>query len=202
VQLTGTGKSIHDMATNGVGKFGAVLPNGEVREAFAELTGINVARGLGLILAKDQKRIGIRCGVATMQVGGGKAEVERLVVDTDTVRIEGDGHIDLAEEAFDLEIDGEPKKVRLLRLRAPVTLEGSIRKPQLGVDKGETAKQAGIAGALGALIAPLTAAFAFIDPGLAKDANCAALLAEAEQAKDAPPNQLAARPAPPAPRSQ
>ncbi|HEV7714618.1 MAG TPA: hypothetical protein VGO53_03430, partial [Steroidobacteraceae bacterium] len=33
--------------------------------------------------------------------------------------------------------------------------------------------------AIGAVVAPLAAVIAFVDPGLAKDANCSALLAEA-----------------------
>ncbi|HTE42338.1 MAG TPA: AsmA family protein [Steroidobacteraceae bacterium] len=180
-QLVGTGNSVHAFATSADGKVNAVIPRGEIREAFAELTGINVARGLGLILSKDQDRMDVRCGVAAMNVHDGKADLEQFVFDTKTVLIKGDGDINLASEKLDLEIEGHPKKIRLLRLRAPVKINGSLRDPDVGIDVAETAKQAGIAGALGALIAPITAALAFIDPGLAKDADCAALLAEAEK---------------------
>jgi hypothetical protein len=41
------------------------------------------------------------------------------------------------------------------------------------------AKQGAEAAALGALATPLAAILAFVDPGLAKDANCSALLEEA-----------------------
>ncbi|MBC7982608.1 MAG: AsmA family protein [Candidatus Obscuribacterales bacterium] len=182
MQLTGTGNSVHDIAANANGQLNAVVPHGEIRKAFAELTGINVARGLGLLLAKDQDRSTVRCGVAVLQVKDGNAQVEQMVFDTETVLIKGDGKIDLKSEALNLDIDGEPKKVRLLRLRTPITVNGTLRKPAVGIDKSDTAKQVGIAGALGALFTPLAAALAFIDPGLAKDADCAALLAEAEKA--------------------
>jgi uncharacterized protein involved in outer membrane biogenesis len=180
-QLVGTGNSVHAFATSADGKVNAVIPRGEIRQAFAELMGINVARGLGLMLAKDQERIDVRCGVAAMNVQDGKADLAQMVFDTKTVLIKGDGNINLESESLDLEIEGHPKKVRLLRLRTPVTLNGSLRDPDIGIDAGETAKQAGIAGALAALISPITAALAFIDPGLAKDADCAALLADAEK---------------------
>jgi hypothetical protein len=39
-------------------------------------------------------------------------------------------------------------------------------------------KQGAIAAALGTIVTPIAAVFAFVDPGLAKDQNCAALLAE------------------------
>ena len=67
-----------------------------------------------------------------------------------------------------------------MRLRTPIKVGGHLRKPSVGVDPGKTAGQAGIAAALGALIAPLAAVVAFVDPGLAEDADCSALFAEAK----------------------
>jgi hypothetical protein len=69
--------------------------------------------------------------------------------------------------------------------------------PELGVETGALAAQGGIAAALG-FLNPLAAILAFIDPGLANDANCAPLLAEAK-AKGAPIKDSAVRNAP-APR--
>jgi AsmA family protein len=181
-QLTGVGNSVREFAANADGQLSGVIPSGEIRKAFAELTGINVARGLGLLLTGSQERADVRCGAATFRVEDGEAHAEQIVVDTDSVLIEGDGTVHLGSETLDLEILGKPKKLRLVRLRAPVTLTGTLRKPDIGVDAGDAAKQVGIAGIVGAIFSPLTAALAFIDPGLAKDANCAALLAEAEEA--------------------
>lgn len=189
-QLSGSGNSVHDVAANANGKINAVIPRGEIRQAFAELTGINVARGLGLLLTEDKKQSDVRCGVAAFNVTAGNVEVEQMVFDTETVLIKGDGKLDLETEALDFDIDGKPKKVRFLRLRTPVTVGGTLRKPAVGIDKSDTAKQVGIAGVLAALVSPLTAALAFIDPGLAKDADCAALLAEAQ--KDIPSAKVSA----------
>lgn len=181
-QLVGQGNSVHDIAANANGVLTAIVPHGEIRQAFAELTGINVARGLGLLLSKDQEKSEVRCGVATFKVQHGNVETEQVVFDTETVLIQGDGKIDLNNEAFDLDIEGHPKKLRLLRLRSPVNVRGTLRKPAVSVDAAKTASQAGVAAAIGSLLTPLAAALAFIDPGLAKDADCAALLAEAERA--------------------
>ena len=70
---------------------------------------------------------------------------------------------------------------RLARLRTPVEIGGHLRKPTIGIDAGKTLKQGAIATALGAVLTPLAAIFAFVDPGLAKDENCAALLASSTQ---------------------
>ena len=39
--------------------------------------------------------------------------------------------------------------------------------------------QGGLTAVLGAVVAPIAALFAFVDPGLAEDANCGALIANA-----------------------
>ena len=46
---------------------------------------------------------------------------------------------------------------------------------------GNTPGQVALATALGVLATPLASVLAFIDPGLAKDADCGALLAEAQR---------------------
>jgi hypothetical protein len=47
--------------------------------------------------------------------------------------------------------------------------------------------QGGLAAGLGALLAPLAAVLPFVDAGLAKDANCAALSSQSQVAEAARP---------------
>jgi uncharacterized protein involved in outer membrane biogenesis len=177
----GRGDSIHDFMADADGRVSVILPHGEVREALAELTGINVARGVGLLLKGDEDRAPIRCGVAQFEVKDGVMRADNIVFDTENVRITGRGDIRLGPEELDLSIKGEPKKLRLARLRTPVEIGGHLRKPAIGIDAGKTLKQGAIATALGTVLTPLAAIFAFVDPGLAKDENCAALLASSTQ---------------------
>jgi uncharacterized protein involved in outer membrane biogenesis len=182
----GQGDSLHDFMANADGRVTAVLPHGEVRAAFAELTGINVARGIGLLMKGDDERAAIRCGVAQFGVENGTMHAQNVVFDTENVKITGRGEIRLGPEELDLSIKGEPKKLRFARVRTPVEINGHLRKPSIGVDAGKTIKQGAIATAIGAALAPLAAVIAFVDPGLAKDENCAALLQTA-QATPPPP---------------
>jgi uncharacterized protein involved in outer membrane biogenesis len=176
-QLSGSGGSVRDAAANASGTVSLVVPSGEVREALAELTGINVVRGLGLLLSEDQSKIDIRCGVASFQVSNGIARARSIVVDTETMLIRGEGTVSLRDETLDLRIEGEPKEARLISISAPITLEGRLRSPDVGIEAGEAAGQGGLAAALASLVAPIAAVLPFIDAGLAEDANCAALLA-------------------------
>ena len=185
--IDGTGDSVHRVMSNANGVLTVVLPNGEVRSAFAELTGINVAKGVGLLLTKPQDRAQIRCGVAQFNIKDGLMNAENVTFDTENVVIKGKGDIKLGPEELNLQIKGEPKKIRLTRLRTPIEVKGHLRKPSIGVDVGSTAKQGAIAAALGAIATPIAAVLAFVDPGLAKDQNCAAMLAEAEHKGPPPP---------------
>jgi len=167
------------------------VPRGEIREALAELTGINAARGLGLLLSKSQDKANIRCGVANFKAQGGVFAAQDIVVDTDNVLITGRGEIDLGPEVLDLALNGQPKKVRLFRIKSPIALGGTLSKPKVGLKPGNVPGQAVIAAALGVVATPLAAALAFVDPGLAKDADCGSLLAEAQRhgapVKNVPP---------------
>lgn len=176
-QLEGPGASLHQFAAASKGTMSVVMPQGQMRTAFAELLGINAGRGLRLLLSGDQGVSGVRCAVGDFKVARGVATARTLVVDTDVVVATGRGTIDLGAETLDLRFDGETKKPRLLRVWAPVTVRGALNRPDIGVDGSAIAGQVGIAGLLGALINPLVALLPFIDPGLAEDANCGALIA-------------------------
>ncbi|GAM98535.1 hypothetical protein U91I_02170 [alpha proteobacterium U9-1i] len=177
VRLSGSGGSVRDAAANADGDVSFVVPQGEIREAFAELTGINVTRGLGLLLSDDQDKIAIRCGVASFQVTNGVANVHTFLMDTETMLIRGTGRVSLRNEQLDLRLNGEPKEARLLSVDAPIVLRGSLRSPRVGVDAEEALDEGGLAALLGTLVAPLAGVLPFIDPGLAEDADCRAALA-------------------------
>ena len=68
--------------------------------------------------------------------------------------ITGNGQIHLDTEALDLAISGHPKSLRLFRFRAPVLLKGSLSHPAIDVQAHK---------------------LTLIDPGNAKDADCASL---------------------------
>jgi hypothetical protein len=103
---------------------------------------------------------------------------DQLVIDTGPVLIGGGGTINLDTEKLTFKVQGRPKKFQLVRLLAPITVDGPIRSPKVGVEKGRAIAQAGVAVGLGVLLSPLAALLPFVDAGLAKDANCASLLAE------------------------
>jgi uncharacterized protein involved in outer membrane biogenesis len=176
--LKGHGNSIHELASNANGTVTAVLPHGALRSSLAELAGLDL-RGLGLMAAGSKADTGIRCGVAGFDVKQGTLTAQRLLVDTDPVLITGEGTVDLDSEALDLQFQGRPKHPRL-RVRAPLLVRGTFGHPTFSIEAKKSVAQAGGAIALGVLLTPVAAMLAFVDPGLAKDTDCGALLAEAQ----------------------
>lgn len=185
--IDGTGDSLHQVMSDANGMLTVVLPNGEIRSAFAELTGIDVSKGLGLLLTKTNDRAEIRCGVAQFGIKDGVMSARTITFDTQNVVIKGKGDINLGPESLDLQIKGDPKKMRLTRIRSPIDVKGHLMKPSVGLDVGSTVKQGAVAAALGTLLTPVASILAFVDPGLAKDQNCASMIAEAENTGPPPP---------------
>jgi len=179
VQLEGPGASIHDFASASKGQMTVVVPQGRMRSAFAELLGINATAGLFRLLGGDDSTTEIRCGVADFRVSNGVATARTFVIDTTPVLAQGAGTIDLGAETMNLRIDGQTKEARLVRLWSPIVVQGPLTAPHVGVDTGSVVAQTGLAGILGAVINPLVALLPFVDPGLAEDANCGALISSA-----------------------
>jgi AsmA family protein len=143
--------------------------------------------GLGLLLGKKDQTAAIRCGIIEFELKDGTAQAQQMVFDTTNVLVTGDGHITLDDEKLDLNLKGAPKKFRFDRLRSPINIRGTLRHPSIGLSTPAVIKQGAVAAGLAVVATPIAAALAFIDPGLAKDANCAGLTEAAQDKVQQPP---------------
>ncbi len=175
-KLTGDGDTVHKAAATSDGEVVAVIPGGVVRQAFAELLGINATKGIFQLLNKDQHQTDIRCAVADFRVRNGVLQAQRVVFDTGVVIVNGTGNINLNDETLHLVFKGDSKEFRVFHLDAPITIGGHLSSPAFGINPTGPAIQVGIGAALGAVIFPPLALLPFIDPGLAHNADCASVL--------------------------
>ena len=178
-RLHGVGDSVHKAASTADGEVTLVVPKGDIRKAFAELLGIDATKSLGLLLSKDQSDEKVRCAVADFRADQGVLKARNLILDSDQVLAQGQGTVNLANETLDLSLQGRPKSLRLVRLMAPITLRGQLGSPKIGVSAGKVALQAGAAIGLAVVATPLAAILPFVDPGLAKNADCVGLVGAA-----------------------
>jgi uncharacterized protein involved in outer membrane biogenesis len=160
IVLTGRGRSIHQVVSTADGIVTLVVPGGTVRDSLAEATGMDL-RGFGLLLSKDKRATAIRCAVGIFKEHDGTLTIDRFVADTEPVLITGTGQIQFASESLDLALRGEPKSVRLFHWRAPILIKGTLLHPSVEVHPQK---------------------LQIVDPGTARDADCAALIASADSA--------------------
>ncbi len=78
-------------------------------------------------------------------------------------------------------------------LHTPIEIKGTLLHPAVGVKGSKLAAQGAAAAVLGVIGTPLAAIAAFVDPGLNKNADCQALLADAK-AMGAPVHGPATKP--------
>jgi uncharacterized protein involved in outer membrane biogenesis len=174
-QMQGSGNSVHKAAASANGMFTAVVPQGVMKKSLAEWAGVNVLSALGLSLAGDQSGTALHCAVMHFGARNGVLASQQILFDTDPTRIDGHGTVNLKDETMNVTLQGKPKHFQFLHLNAPITMSGKLASPGLGVDSKAAIAQGAIGAGLG-LLSPFAAILAFIDPGLAKDANCAGLL--------------------------
>ena len=156
-----------------------------MRASIAEAASLELAGALGL-WRKSEKETRVRCGVASFEVHEGKATAHSVVLDTDRALITASGELDMDSESLDLTLHGRPKTPGL-ELRSAVTVRGTLSHPKFTLAGKGFAGQAAAAAALGVILTPVAAVLAFVNPGLAHDADCAALLAQAQAGTPAPP---------------
>jgi hypothetical protein len=177
-KLHGRGNSVHLVASSADGTVTAVVPRGLVGNHFAELLGIDVDRAFLFNASGDTN---MRCAIADFQAHDGILTARNFLFDSDVVKATGTGTVNLGDETMALEIKGEPKKFTIFRLRAPIEVAGPWQHPKVGLKLGAVAAQVGASIALGVLATPIAAILPFVDPGLAKNADCAAVVAGAQQ---------------------
>lgn len=193
-KMQGVGDTVHKAAASSNGEVTFVIPHGVIRQAFAELLGIDAAKGLFLLLSKNQHQTDVRCAVADFRVHDGVLQAQQVVIDTGVVQVNGSGDINLNDESLNLAFKGKPKQFRLIRLNAPITVGGHLSNPAFGIKPGGAITQAGVAVALAAAVNPLLAILPFVSAGLAHDADCAGLVAQAHsQGAPVKPSQTAHR---------
>ena len=176
--LTGTGDSVRRAADSADGALTVVVPEGRIRRSLAEWLGVNVLDALGLSLGGDTSDASVRCALMHFRAQNGELTAQQMVFDTEPVLVTASGNINLRNETMDLIASGKPKHFQLVRLNVPITVQGPLAHPVVGVKPGAAITQSIVAVALGLLMPP-AAILPFVDADLAKNANCSALVAEA-----------------------
>ena len=161
------------------GEVALISRGGDASKLAMVLTNLDLARAAQLLLRGDTNSE-IRCIVADFVAEDGTMFARRLVMDTEVEKIVGDGSIDFARERYDLTLDAKAKRPSIVALRGPIVVDGTFRSPRVHPAMGPVAARVGASVALGAALTPLAALLPLIDVGGHADADCGALIQEAQ----------------------
>jgi uncharacterized protein involved in outer membrane biogenesis len=134
--LRAAGDSVRELARDLQGSVELALSPGTMRDSLAELIGLDL-KGLGLTFTHSKTQTAIRCGKGRLTANDGTLRIDSLAIDTERVLIEAAGTIDLGHERYDLTWRGYPRGIRILRLRAPISIKGPLNHPTLGIQQND-----------------------------------------------------------------
>lgn len=185
VALSGAGNSVAALLGTSNGELKLLVNGGTVSDLLLEEAGLNLANIAADRLFGD-KPVKINCVAADFVDKDGLLDTRLFVFDTADATVSIDGTVNLKTERLDFTMHPHSKGIRILSLRSPLYLRGTLKNPQAGVQKGPLLARAAGAAALGVVAAPLAALAAMIAPNRDRDQPCAALIAQMRKAPKAP----------------
>lgn len=186
IRLEGRGLSLAELLGSSNGRAGLVMSEGSLDALIVEAIGLDLMEGLVVLFATDEAddQVPIRCAVVNLNVESGVASTHPILVDTADSVLTAVGTINLGNETLDLLIESHPKDASLLSGNQPLQVEGDWRSPTIAPAPGDVEDNT-----LGWILAPIAALVPFFDLGLAEDAPCGQLLADAKKAAAEAPDE-------------
>jgi uncharacterized protein involved in outer membrane biogenesis len=191
VALSGTGNSVAALLGSGNGEMKVLVNDGVISSSLMELAGLNVGNYVVAKLFGDEE-VPINCAAADVKLKDGLATPDLFVFDTENAVINIDGTVNFKSEKLDLGITPHSKGLRIISLRSPLYVAGTLKDPKAGVKVGPlVARGAGMV-VLGAALTPVAGLLALIVPSNTGAENqCAVLLQQMREPPKAPPPRRA-----------
>jgi uncharacterized protein involved in outer membrane biogenesis len=140
------------------------------------LAPIDVLEALG-VYAMGDKPVPINCVVSRFAIRDGVASASTLLADTSDTQVTGDGDVNFGTEGLSFSFKPQNKHFTIASLRTPVSVGGTLGKPEFHIRAGELIARLGGATGLGVLFPP-AALLPLIDTGLGEHNACAAAYAQ------------------------
>jgi uncharacterized protein involved in outer membrane biogenesis len=185
-RMSAAGNSVAALLGTSNGEARLLVENGTISKFLLEAMGLNVG---SVVISKlfGDKPVQINCGVSDVAFSDGIARARTFVLDTQDAVITTTGAVDLSSEKLALTVHPDSKGLRILSLRAPLYVGGTMKHPSVSPDIAVLALRGGGALAL-ALLAPVaTAVVPLMDISGEKGSQCATLLTSLDRKPTAPP---------------
>lgn len=162
-QLAASGNSVAALLGSADGGLKLLMNDGAISKTLLETAGLNVGN---IVLAKlfGDKTVKINCAATDLAASKGVFDVRLFVFDTGDALINMDGTVNMATERLNLDVQPHTKGTRIFSLRSPLYVKGTLKNPDVGVQKGPLLLRGGGALALGVVAAPVAALLALVVP--------------------------------------
>jgi uncharacterized protein involved in outer membrane biogenesis len=181
IKLSGTGNSVAEMLGTANGNATLLVNNGTISKLLLDEVGLNV---INIVFNKifGDKQITLNCIIGDATFGSGIMQLNDLLIDTNDANITVDGQIDFRAEKLAMTVRPENRKFRLISLRTPIYIDGTLAAPTVDINKTNVAMRAGGAIAL-SVLNPFASLLPLIDLGPGKDSDCARYIKSEKQGK-------------------
>ena len=175
--LDARGNSVAALLGSASGELKLLMNDGAISRNLLETAGLNVGN---IVLGKlfGDRTVKINCAASDLAAKDGLFDTRLFVFDTGDAVIDVKGTVDFASEKLDLDVIPHTRGLRVLSLRSPLYVRGTLKRPDVGVHAGPLLARGAGAVALGVVAAPAAALLALVAPSHdGGDANtCTTLL--------------------------
>jgi len=170
VNLTARGNSVAALLGSSNGEMKLLMNDGAISKTLLETAGLNVGN---IVIGKlfGDRTVPINCAASDMTAKDGLFTMNLFVFDTDDAVIKVDGTVDFATEKLDLNVRPQTKGFRIFSLRTPLYARGTLKNPDVGVQKVPLIVRGAGAVTLGVVAAPAAALLALISPNHGDDSS-------------------------------
>ncbi|HUB96103.1 MAG TPA: AsmA family protein [Stellaceae bacterium] len=169
--IESVGNSLGGLLADGNGGLQVSMSNGTISPLLVDLAGLDFGSAAKSALTQAGETP-IRCMVGDFTLQNGLLQTRNLMVNTNEGNIVGTGAVNLKNEAVDFQIKQQPKHFSIGALHAPIEITGTLKHPDVGLDKGQLAGRAGAAAVLGVLATPLGALLPTVQLGIGASDSC------------------------------
>jgi len=147
------GNSVAALLAHANGELKLLMNDGAISKTLLETAGLNVGN---IVIGKlfGDKTVKINCAASDLVATDGLFDAQLFVFDTEDATINVSGTANMASEQLNLDVTPHTKGFRIFSLRSPLYVKGTLKNPDVGVQKGPLLIRGAGAVALGVVAAP------------------------------------------------
>ncbi len=187
VNLSGPGYTRRKFLENADGHITVIGGPGKIASRMVDLWAADLFTTMLSPKWQRQAVTEVNCMAMHIELKGGLAEIDDILLDTQRITVAGSGILNLETEALNVLIAPRPKRASLVSLANPVRIEGTLSEPEVSVTRLPRRRRLAGAGAglLAGLVNPAFLLLAFADTGTVGANPCDAAVERAYEAIEA-----------------